>query len=112
MSVMSVVAPLRRRVHAPLAHTPLSQTPLAAAPVATEGLALCDLVRGGSAVVVGVASSDPAAAQRLIDLGFVPGTPVEMVRRAPLRDPVVYRVAGYEIALRRAQAECIRVAAA
>ena len=53
--------------------------------------------------------ADAAAARRLFDLGFVPGAPVEVLRRAPLGDPVVYRVLGYEIALRRAQARCIQV---
>ena len=32
-----------------------------------------------------------------------------MVRRAPLRDPVIFRVGDYEIALRTAQARCIHV---
>ena len=32
-----------------------------------------------------------------------------MVRRAPLRDPVIFRVGDYEIALRTAQSRCIHV---
>jgi Fe2+ transport system protein FeoA len=32
-----------------------------------------------------------------------------MVRRAPMADPVVFRVAGYDVALRRVQARCIAV---
>ena len=32
-----------------------------------------------------------------------------MVRRAPLRDPIVYRVGDYEIALRTDQSRCIHV---
>ncbi|MCM1972405.1 ferrous iron transport protein A [Streptomyces sp. G1] len=51
----------------------------------------------------------PAVARRLADLGFVPGAVVEVVRRAPLRDPVVYRVKDYEVCLRRAQAACVYV---
>lgn len=70
-----------------------------------------DLVRRGrSATVVGFDhAQDGATARRLHDLGFVPGATVEVRRRAPMGDPVVYRVAGYDIALRRAQARCIRV---
>lgn len=98
MSVMSVVG-MRRRALAPQ----VVEVATAVAP------ALSDLARGEIGVVVGIEAADPAAAHRLLDLGFVPGTPVEVVRRAPLRDPVVYRVAGYEIALRRAQAACIRI---
>lgn len=108
MSVMSVVS-LRRR---PLAVTGARAADSPAPASIVEGsaaLTLHDLPVGVAAVVVDVRTADPATTRRLLDLGFVPGTPVEMVRRAPLRDPVVYRVAGYEIALRRAQAECIRI---
>lgn len=53
------------------------------------------------------ASADPATVRRLIDLGLTRGARVEFVRKAPLRDPIVFRVAGYDIALRRAQARMI-----
>lgn len=71
---------------------------------------LADLAPGDRAVVVAVeAGATPSVARRLGDLGFMPGTEVEVVRRAPLRDPVVYRVRDYEVCLRRAQAETVRV---
>ncbi|MFF8534426.1 ferrous iron transport protein A [Streptomyces sp. SAS_267] len=71
---------------------------------------LADLAPGACAVVIGVvAESQPAVVRRLRDLGFSPGAVVEVVRRAPLRDPVLYRVADYEVCLRRAQAECVHV---
>ena len=71
---------------------------------------LADLERGQRARVVGYSSSvDPSAARRLFDLGLMPGIEVTMVRRAPLRDPVVFRVGDYEIALRSAQARSIHV---
>ena len=43
------------------------------------------------------------------DLGFCPGTPVQVVRRAPLGDPVLYELRGYQIALRRSEASRVRV---
>lgn len=74
------------------------------------GLSLADLAKGQAGVVVAVRDDgDPAVARRLVDLGFAPGTEVRMLRRAPLQDPVVFRVAGYDIALRRVQASCIKV---
>ncbi|MFF4397174.1 ferrous iron transport protein A [Streptomyces sp. NPDC001480] len=78
---------------------------------AVPGGALCalaDLVPGARATVVEVvANGAPDTARRLGALGFTPGTVVEVVRRAPLRDPAVYRVKDYEVCLRRAQAACV-----
>lgn len=54
---------------------------------------------------------DSHVARRLFDIGFVPGAEVEFLRQAPLRDPVMFRVAGTEIVLRRREAEQILIAA-
>ncbi len=70
---------------------------------------LAELGPGASATVVAVHAEAPAVGRRLADLGFTAGVAVEVVRRAPLRDPVVYRVRGYELCLRRAQAACVIV---
>jgi len=47
--------------------------------------------------------------RRLLDLGFVPGTPVEVDMVSPAGDPTAYRVRGSVIALRREQAGLIRI---
>lgn len=71
---------------------------------------LAELPPGARAKVVRVTTADsPATARRLGDLGFTPGSVVEVVRRAPLRDPVIYRVKDYEVCLRRVQAACVQV---
>lgn len=59
--------------------------------------------------ITGLGDSDEASARRLFDLGLVPGAEVTLVRRSPLADPAIYRVADYELALRRAQAQMITV---
>ncbi|HWP67443.1 MAG TPA: FeoA family protein [Candidatus Limnocylindria bacterium] len=46
---------------------------------------------------------------RLLDLGFVPDTPLEVVRRAPLGDPVEIEIRGYRLCLRRGQLRGLRV---
>ncbi len=75
-------------------------------------MTIADLPLGRAATVTRLcASADAATARRYFDLGFAPGAEVLAVRRAPMRGPVVLRVAGYEIALRRAQAACIKVVA-
>jgi ferrous iron transport protein A len=50
-----------------------------------------------------------AAAQRLEELGFVPGTRVAAAWSAPGGDPRVYRVDGAEIALRKETASRVRI---
>lgn len=71
---------------------------------------LADLERGERGRVIGYSATvEPSAARRLFDLGLMPGVEVTMVRRAPLRDPVIFRVGDYEIALRGAQAHSIHV---
>lgn len=47
--------------------------------------------------------------QRLLDMGFVAGAELEVQRVAPLGDPVEIRVKGYDLALRKEEAENIQV---
>ena len=72
---------------------------------------LSDLRLGTSGRVIGLhedTTGDPIA-KRLSNLGFVPGRTVTPLRRAPLGDPVVYRVADYELCLRRQEARMVQV---
>lgn len=83
---------------------------LTAAPESGHGVALNQLLHGQRAVVLGYSGQvDAGTARRLFDLGIVPGIEVRMVRRAPLRDPVIFQVGDYEIALRDAQSRHITV---
>lgn len=50
--------------------------------------------------------------QRLMDLGFVPGTAVEVEVISPFRDPTAYRIKGGLIALRKNQASKIQISLA
>ena len=72
---------------------------------------LSDLRLGTSCRVVGLQedTADDPIAKRLSNLGFVPGRTVTPLRRAPLGDPVVYRVADYELCLRRHEARMVHV---
>ena len=54
----------------------------------------------------------PAGAEiprRLGDLGFVPGTELAIVRRAPFGDPIELEIRGYRMCLRAAQVRGLRV---
>ncbi|SDN36425.1 ferrous iron transport protein A [Fictibacillus solisalsi] len=46
--------------------------------------------------------------RRLLDLGFVPGAVVEVVRKSPLGDPIAFRVSQTTIALRREESSKIQ----
>ena len=72
---------------------------------------LSDLRLGTSARVIALQedTADAPIAKRLSNLGFVPGRTVTPLRRAPLGDPVVYRVADYELCLRRHEARMVHV---
>ncbi|WP_370873487.1 FeoA family protein [Peribacillus cavernae] len=45
--------------------------------------------------------------RRLLDLGFVPGAVVEVVRKSPLGDPIAFRVSQTTIALRKEESSKI-----
>jgi ferrous iron transport protein A len=76
--------------------------------VEAEPVPLAALSPGRAAVVVAVALDGPEA-RRLLDLGFVPGTRVEVVGRAPLGDPTAYLLRGTHLCLRRGEAQRIAV---
>lgn len=59
--------------------------------------------------VTGIRSSG-VAAQRLMEMGLIEGASVEVIRRAPLGDPMQVRLGDYELSLRVADAEMIDVA--
>ncbi|MEX1361646.1 MAG: ferrous iron transport protein A [Nannocystaceae bacterium] len=48
-------------------------------------------------------------AVRLLEMGFVVGTRVQVVKVAPLGDPLELRIRGYHLSLRRAEAAHVRV---
>ena len=49
--------------------------------------------------------------KRIVEMGFVKGKTVDVLLNAPLQDPVKYKVMGYEVSLRRQEAEMIEVVA-
>ncbi|WP_243106862.1 MULTISPECIES: FeoA family protein [Actinomyces] len=49
--------------------------------------------------------------RRLQDLGLRPGRVIQALRRAPMGDPVVFRVADYELCLRRRDVAHVQIAA-
>jgi len=74
---------------------------------------LADLRPGGRARVVAVADAGSGGlALRLLEMGFVPGTVVTLIKRAPFADPLEFQVRGCHISLRAAEASCVRTESA
>ena len=69
---------------------------------------LSELKTGESAVVVKVLGYG-GFRRRIIEMGFVRGQEVSVILDAPLKDPIEYRIMGYDISLRRKEAEMIVV---
>ena len=72
---------------------------------------LSELKTGEQAVIVKV-HGHGGFRKRIIEMGFIKGKAVEVLLNAPLQDPVKYKLMGYEVSLRRQEAEMIEVMSA
>lgn len=55
----------------------------------------------GDLIKISKLSLEGTMRRRLLDLGFVPGAIVEVLRKSPLGDPIAFRVSSTAIALRK-----------
>jgi ferrous iron transport protein A len=76
-------------------------------PADSCGLNKLSIGCSGCVVAVG---GDPEIRRRLLEMGFCNGASVEVVRRAPLGDPIEFRLRGYSLSLREEQARHVTVA--
>jgi ferrous iron transport protein A len=67
---------------------------------------LCQL-QEGMAVQITFLDLTGIMRRRLLDLGFVPGNVVTVVKKSPLGDPIAFRVSGTVIALRKEESSKI-----
>ena len=77
-------------------------------PNETETMRLSELKTGESATILKVLGHG-GFRRRIMEMGFVRGQRVEVILNAPLKDPIQYRIMGYDISLRRSEAEMIEV---
>ena len=71
---------------------------------------LTSIALGASATIAEI-NLPPESRSRLMEMGLLVGTSVELVRFAPLGDPVEIKVRGYNLTLRKQEAEQILVRA-
>ena len=69
---------------------------------------LSELKSGERGVIVKV-QGHGGFRKRIIEMGFIKGKTVEVLLNAPLQDPVKYKLMGYEVSLRRQEAEMIDI---
>ncbi len=74
-------------------------------------MTLSDLKNGEKAIITKVKGRG-AFRKRIIEMGFVVGKQVIVVKNAPLRDPIEYNIMGYDVSLRRSEAALIEVSQA
>lgn len=71
-------------------------------------MSLCDLEVGKSARITNIQAGN-AIMQKLVDMGFIVGENVEVVRNAPLQDPIEVQISSYLISIRREEASCVAI---
>lgn len=69
---------------------------------------LAKMKPGDKATVVKIEGTG-AIRRRLLDMGAVAGTLIEIERVAPLGDPIAVKIRGYHLTLRKEEAERIKV---
>jgi ferrous iron transport protein A len=72
------------------------------------GATLDSLKPGDRGTILRIAA-DPALKLHLLELGFVTGSSITFLMSTPFGDPNIYSLRGTSIALRKSEAQCIRI---
>ena len=72
-------------------------------------MSLNTLLPGEHGIIERVDSATSSIRQRLLEMGLTKGTDIEMIRFAPMGDPIEISVRGYRLSLRRVEAESVFV---
>lgn len=73
-------------------------------------MATLDTAKPGETVTVKKLIGQGATKRRIMDMGITKGTPIYVRKVAPLGDPVEVTVRGYELTLRKVEAEHVEIA--
>ena len=71
-------------------------------------MVLSDLKTGSKARIVKVKGRG-AFRKRILEMGFIRGQDIEAIRNAPMEDPIEYNLMGYNVSLRKTEAELIEI---
>lgn len=73
-----------------------------------ETKTLANLSTGETAIIKSI-KEDSVISKRLMEMGFLPGVSVKVIKQAPFGSPIQIRIRGYDLALRRSEAEFIEI---
>lgn len=62
---------------------------------------------GDMGTVAKILTTDPKLKMRLLELGLLKGTTIEIIRYAPLGDPIEIKMRGYRLSIRKEEAESV-----
>jgi Fe2+ transport system protein FeoA len=71
-----------------------------------------DQLQTGQLATVRAVGGKGALRRRLMDMGLVRGVSIELIKAAPMGDPLEYLVRGYHLSLRRAEAQLVEIESA
>lgn len=70
-------------------------------------MTILDLKPGQRSRIVGWMAAAPPA--RLLEMGMLPGAEVELIRFAPLGDPIDIKVRGFHLSIRKSEAQLVEI---
>jgi ferrous iron transport protein A len=68
-----------------------------------------DQLENGQPATIRKIAGKGAVRRRLMDMGLVKGVSIEMVKAAPMGDPVEYLLRGYHLSLRKSEAQMVEI---
>ena len=59
--------------------------------------------------VIKTFNTDLNIQSRLVEMGFLPGVEIRLIKKAPFKGPIIFKIRGYEVSLRYIDAEQVLV---
>ena len=72
-------------------------------------MTLKDLKVGGKGKIIKIEAGEKALRRRIMEMGLTKNTVLQVIKSAPLGDPIEISVRGYELTLRKADAELVTI---
>ena len=63
----------------------------------------------GESAIIKTFDADLNLQSRLVEMGFLPGVEIRLIKKAPFQGPIEFKIRGYEVSLRYHDAEQVLV---